>query len=86
MVVAVLFNMVGMAPAAMGLVTPPLAITVVDLSIFAILPNTLHILRLKFQREALVESAAGRTIPEGVMRGAETTLLLEGVRLARPHL
>jgi Cu+-exporting ATPase len=57
-VVAVLFNMVGMALAAMGLVTPPLAITVMVLSIFAILLNTLRIRRLTFQREALVEGGA----------------------------
>ncbi|MGH9178888.1 MAG: heavy metal translocating P-type ATPase [Acidimicrobiales bacterium] len=48
--VAVLFNIVGMALAAAGLVTPGLAITWMLVSIFAILLNTLRIRRVDLER------------------------------------
>lgn len=41
-IVAVLFNLVGMVLAALGLITPILAITIMVVSIFAILLNTLR--------------------------------------------
>lgn len=54
-IVAVLFNLVGMILAAMGFVTPTLAITIMVLSIFAILLNTLRIRGIDLQREELPE-------------------------------
>jgi cation transport ATPase len=54
--IAVLFNIVGMGLAAMGLITPSLAITVMILSIFAILANTLRIRGLDLQREEIAVS------------------------------
>lgn len=49
-IVAVLFNIVGMALAAMGFITPLLAIAVMIISIFAILINTLRIRSIKLER------------------------------------
>lgn len=57
-IVAVLFNVVGMILAAVGLVTPGLAIVVMILSIFAILLNTLRIRTMNFDREEQQSSAA----------------------------
>ena len=48
--VAVLFNVVGMALAALGFITPVLAIGVMIFSIFAILLNTLRIRTIKLDR------------------------------------
>ncbi len=55
-IVAVIFNIIGMALAALGYVTPALAITVMVLSIFAILLNTLRIRGIDLHREELVET------------------------------
>lgn len=54
-IVAVLFNIFGMVLAAMGLVSPALAITVMVLSIFAILLNTLRIRALKLRPDEVLE-------------------------------
>lgn len=54
--VAVLFNIVGMAMAALGLVTPTLAISVMVLSIFAILLNTLRVRRIDLGQEDEAEA------------------------------
>lgn len=48
-IVAVLFNVVGMILAAMGLITPLLAIAVMIISIFAILINTLRIKTIRME-------------------------------------
>ncbi len=50
-IVAVLFNIAGMALAAMGFVTPSIAITVMVVSIFALLLNTLRIRAIDLHRE-----------------------------------
>ena len=55
-VVAVLFNIVGMILAAMGSITPSLAILVMILSIFAILLNTLRVRGIDLEREETAES------------------------------
>ncbi len=55
-IVAVLFNIFGMLLAAMGMVTPSLAIIVMVASIFAILLNTLRIRQLDLEREEAAES------------------------------
>jgi hypothetical protein len=57
-VVAVVFNIIGMILAAVGLVTPALAITVMVLSIFAILLNTLRIRTLDLQLEDSVDATS----------------------------
>jgi P-type E1-E2 ATPase len=49
--IAVLFNIVGMALAALGFITPAVAITVMVVSLFAILLNTLRIRGIDLQRE-----------------------------------
>ncbi|MBW3544750.1 MAG: cation-translocating P-type ATPase, partial [Bacteroidetes bacterium] len=49
-VVAVIFNVMGMLLAAFGYITPMLAIVVMIISIFAILLNTLRIRALKLER------------------------------------
>lgn len=56
-VVAVLFNIIGMTVAAFGYITPLLAIAFMVVSIFAILLNTLRIRWLKLEREAAPEQA-----------------------------
>jgi len=57
-VVAVLFNVIGMALAAMGFVTPLFAIAFMVVSIFAILLNTLRVRRIAFEREEFSEHGA----------------------------
>jgi Cu+-exporting ATPase len=54
-IVAVLFNIVGMILAAMGFITPTLAIMFMIVSIFAILLNTLRIRGINLEREGKVE-------------------------------
>jgi P-type Cu+ transporter len=94
-VVAVLFNLVGMVLAAMGLVTPALAIAVMILSIFAILLNTLRIRRLAFAREAVAEGSALAKaefrVPSMVCEGCAETIQkalqgLPGVREVTPKV
>lgn len=55
-VVAVLFNLVGMGLAAFGFITPLLAITFMIVSIFAILLNTLRIRGIDIGREEVAET------------------------------
>ncbi len=55
-VVAVLFNLVGMGLAAFGYITPLLAITFMIVSIFAILLNTLRIRGIDLGREEVEEA------------------------------
>jgi P-type Cu+ transporter len=57
-VIAVLFNVIGMGLAAMGLITPLLAVGWMILSIFAILLSTLCIRILPLEREAEPEVGA----------------------------
>lgn len=56
-IVAVIFNIFGMILAAMGMVSPILAISVMVLSIFAILLNTLRIRVINLEREEEPEIA-----------------------------
>ncbi|MGH2397611.1 MAG: heavy metal translocating P-type ATPase, partial [bacterium] len=56
-VVAVLFNIVGMIFAALGYVTPVFAILFMVVSIFAILLNTLRIRWIRLEREEVREDA-----------------------------
>lgn len=92
-VVAVLFNIVGMTLAALGFVTPSLAITVMVLSIFAILLNTLRIRGIDLQREEARETGglaeAELLVPSMVCQGCATkisTVLqsLPGVQEVKP--
>jgi P-type Cu+ transporter len=94
-VVAVLFNLVGMVLAAMGLVTPALAIAVMILSIFAILLNTLRIRRLAFARDAAADGGAlaeaAFRVPSMVCEGCAETIqqalqTLPGVREVTPKV
>ncbi|MDV3547162.1 copper-translocating P-type ATPase [Elizabethkingia anophelis] len=55
--VAVLFNIVGMLLATLGFITPMLAIVVMIVSIFAILLNTLRIRALKLEKVSLETTA-----------------------------
>ncbi len=55
-VVAILFNVIGMALAAFGYITPLLAIAFMIVSIFAILLNTLRIRGIDLGREDVEES------------------------------
>lgn len=55
-IVAVLFNLIGMLLAAIGWVTPAVAITMMILSIFAILLNTLRIRWIDLEREEEAEA------------------------------
>ncbi|MBI4474711.1 MAG: heavy metal translocating P-type ATPase [Acidobacteria bacterium] len=55
-IVAVLFNIVGMLLAALGFITPGLAIGIMIISIFAILANTLLIRGVDLKREKSVET------------------------------
>jgi cation transport ATPase len=65
-IAAVLFNIVGMILAAMGFITPSLAIIFMIVSIFAILLNTLRIRVIKLEREEIAEEAGveSRTLAE----------------------
>ena len=56
-IVAVIFNIFGMILAAMGMVSPILAITVMVLSVFAILLNTLRVRVINLEREEEPEIA-----------------------------
>lgn len=63
-VVAVAFNLAGMALATLGLVTPLLAVSWMLFSIFAILLNTLRIRRVDLEREDLAEPAPAERLAE----------------------
>jgi heavy metal translocating P-type ATPase len=56
-IIAVLFNILGMILASIGFITPALAISVMIFSIFAILLNTLRIRGIKLERPQQVKSA-----------------------------
>jgi len=56
-IVAVIFNIIGMILAAIGLVSPALAIGLMIVSIFAILLNTLRIRAMRLERVAVSEEA-----------------------------
>ncbi len=88
-IVAVLFNLVGMTLAAFGYITPLLAITFMIVSIFAILLNTLRIRGIDLGREgaedvgplAEVELHIPNMVCEGCAEKISTTLTaLPGVR------
>lgn len=94
-VIAVLFNIGGMTLAALGLITPLLAIGVMILSIFAILLNTLRVRALPFERVS--EAAAGPLaeveflVPNMVCEGCAQKIsgalgALPGVREVKPKV
>ncbi|WP_291036772.1 heavy metal translocating P-type ATPase [Dyadobacter sp. 50-39] len=94
-IVAVLFNIVGMILATIGLITPMLAIAVMIVSIFAILVNTLRIRTLRLEsvsaptQSALTET--GFKVPNMVCEGCAekiTTTLsaLPGVKEVKPKV
>ncbi|MCR4300349.1 MAG: heavy metal translocating P-type ATPase [Sulfuricaulis sp.] len=91
-IVAVLFNLVGMGLAAFGLITPLLAIAFMILSIFAILLNTLRIRGIDLGREEMedagplaeVELLIPNMVCEGCASKISTALTaLPGVRKVR---
>ena len=95
-IVAVLFNLVGMALAALGYITPLLAIAFMIMSIFAILLNTLRIRGLNLGREEEVEdieplAELELVIPNMVCEGCATKIstaltALPGVREVKPKV
>jgi Cu+-exporting ATPase len=94
-VVAVLFNIVGMILAALGYITPMLAIIVMIVSIFAILLNTLRIRGLKLERGeeaaagplAEVEFSVPNMVCEGCANSISSTLKgLKGVQEVKPKV
>jgi len=94
-IVAVLFNIVGMILAAMGFVTPSLAIVIMIVSIFAILANTLRIRGVDLQREDIVESGPlgeiELLVPNMVCEGCAEKITsaltaLPGVREVKPKV
>ncbi|MBI3949117.1 MAG: heavy metal translocating P-type ATPase, partial [Acidobacteria bacterium] len=94
-IVAVLFNIVGMVLAAVGLVTPMLAIIVMVVSIFTILLNTLRIRGINLEREdvaeggslAEVELLIPNMVCEGCAEKIRTTLSpIPGVREVKPKV
>ncbi|MEX2594103.1 MAG: heavy metal translocating P-type ATPase, partial [Anditalea sp.] len=93
--VAVLFNIVGMALAAIGFITPMLAITVMVISIFAILLNTLRIRNINLERAedekigslAEVEFSVPNMVCEGCAGKISATLKeLPGVQEVKPKV
>lgn len=94
-IVAVLFNIVGMLLATLGLITPMLAIVVMIVSIFAILINTLRIRTLKLESVSLETSAAlaetsfkvSNMVCEGCAEKITTALTaLPGVKSVKPKV
>ena len=94
-VVAVIFNIFGMTLAALGLVTPLLAITFMIISIFAILLNTLRIRWMKLASSAATEGGtvahAEFRVPEMVCEGcagkiADLFKPMPGVRSVKPYV
>lgn len=94
-VVAVLFNIIGMTLAAMGFITPVLAIGVMIVSIFAILLNTLRIRTLNLERDELTESGplaeADFFVPSMVCEGcaekiSAALIALPGVNEVKPKV
>lgn len=76
--VAILFNVIGMLLAAMGYITPLLAISVMILSIFTILINTLRIRNLKLERPSIEKveklSQVEFSIPNMMCEGCAETI------------
>lgn len=94
-IVAVLFNIVGMLLATFGLITPMLAIVVMIISIFSILINTLRIRTLKLESIALETTAAlaetsfnvSNMVCEGCAEKITTALTaLPGVKAVKPKV
>lgn len=94
-IVAVLFNIAGMILAAIGFITPVLAIGFMVLSIFAILLNTLRIRSINLQREELTEGSplaeADFFVPNMVCEGCAekiTSVLnsVPGIRQVTPKV
>lgn len=75
---AILFNVIGMVLAAMGYITPLLAISVMILSIFTILINTLRIRNLKLERPSIEKieklSQVEFSIPNMMCEGCAETI------------
>jgi len=95
--VAVLFNVVGMSLAALGYITPVLAIAVMIFSIFAILLNTLRIRSIKLDRGqelapeastlAQVEFSVPNMVCEGCAGAISAKLTkLPGVQEVKPKV
>ena len=94
-VIAVLFNVIGMALAAVGRITPLLAVGWMILSIFAILVSTLRIRALRLEHEEAVESgplaevefAVPAMVCEGCAEKISTALnAVPGVRDVKPKV
>jgi len=94
-IVAVLFNIVGMLLATLGLITPILAIVVMIVSIFAILINTLRIRTLKLESVSLEHSdvltetnfKVSNMVCEGCAEKITTALTaLPGVKAVKPKV
>ncbi|OJY91201.1 MAG: copper-translocating P-type ATPase [Sphingobacteriales bacterium 40-81] len=94
-VVAVLFNILGMLLATLGLITPMLAIGVMIVSIFFILLNTLRIRTLKLERVSLETTAelteisfkVSNMVCEGCAEKISTALnALPGVTRVKPKV
>lgn len=94
-VVAVIFNIIGIILAALGFITPMLAVAVMIVSIFAILLNTLRIRALKLEsadegeREAVseVEYRIPNMVCEGCAETITSTLKqLPGVQEVKPKV
>ena len=95
-IVAVLFNILGMALAAIGLVTPLFAILFMVVSIFAILLNTLRVRWIELERSeagaenatlAEVELLVPNMVCEGCAKKVTSALSsLPGVREVKPKV
>lgn len=94
-IVAVLFNIVGMLLATLGLITPMLAIGVMIVSIFVILINTLRIRTLKLETVSFESTAAlteisfkvSNMVCEGCAEKITTALTaLPGVKAVKPKV
>jgi P-type Cu+ transporter len=94
-VLAVLFNIGGMIAAALGLITPLIAIAVMVASICAILLNTLRVRTLRFEREEISETgplvAVEFLVPGMVCEGcaeeiSEALRAIPGVREVKPKV
>ena len=94
-VIAVLFNLIGMALAAVGLITPLLAVGWMILSIVAILISTLRVRAIRFEREdevevgplAEVEFSVPNMVCEGCAEKIGTALrAVPGVREVKPKV
>lgn len=94
-IVAVIFNVVGMLLAAIGWVTPGLAIVIMIASIFAILLNTLRIRWMRLERTASGETGALAEaefrVPSMVCEGCATKIRsalgsVGGIRAVKPNV